>query len=156
MNFDLVSHELRTPLTLIINSLEDLLNHSAFSTEVKNTLQLMRKNTQRLLLLVNNLMDVQKYDAHKMVLQKEKFNLTEFVKEIYNSFISVANHRHIIFTQKNNIPDCFCVYYDRQEIEKVMFNLLSNAFKFTPEKGTIEMKLSVLPNECDLVRVRSW
>ena len=60
------------------------------------------------------------------------------------------------FTQKNDIPDCFCVYYDRQEVEKVLFNLLSNAFKFTPEKGTIEMKLSVLSNESDLVRVRSW
>lgn len=148
------SHELRTPLTLIINPLEDLLSHSAFSTEVKNALQLMRKNTQRLLLLVNNLMDVQKYDAHKMVLQKEKFNLAEFIKELYDSFISIANHRHITFTQKNDIPDCFCVYYDRQEVEKVLFNLLSNAFKFTPEKGTIEMKLSVLSNESDLVRVK--
>ncbi len=148
------SHELRTPLTLIINPLEDLLSHSAFSTEVKNSLQLMRRNTQRLLLLVNNLMDVQKYDAHKMVLQKTKFNLSEFVKELYDSFISVANHRHITFTQKNAIPDGFRVYYDRQEIEKVMFNLLSNAFKFTPEQGVIEMKLSILSKESDVVRVK--
>lgn len=119
-------------------------------------MQLMRRNTQRLLLLVNNLMDVQKYDAHKMVLQKTKFNLSEFVKELYDSFISVANHRHITFIQKNAIPDGFCVYYDRQEIEKVMFNLLSNAFKFTPEQGVIEMKLSILSKESDVVRVRSW
>lgn len=119
-------------------------------------MQLIRRNTQRLLLLVNNLMDVQKYDAHKMVLQKTKFNLSEFVKELYDSFISVANHRHITFTQKNAIPGGFCVYYDRQEIEKVMFNLLSNAFKFTPEQGVIEMKLSILSRESDVVRVRSW
>lgn len=116
----------------------------------------MRKNTQRLLLLVNNLMDVQKYEAKKMVLQKEKFNLGEFVKELYDSFISVARHRDIIFTLKNTIPDSFCVYYDRQEIEKVLFNLLSNAFKFTPEKGTIEIALAVLSSKNDVVRVRSW
>lgn len=101
-------------------------------------------------------MDVQKYDAHKMVLQKEKFNLAEFEKELYDSFISIANHRHITFSRKNTIPEGFCVYYDRQEIEKVMFNLLSNAFKFTPEQGIIELSLSVLSAENDIVRVRSW
>ncbi|MEQ3165676.1 HAMP domain-containing sensor histidine kinase, partial [Parabacteroides goldsteinii] len=150
------SHELRTPLTLIINPLEDMLRHSSFSTEVKNTLQLMRKNTQRLLLLVNNLMDVQKYDSQKMVLQKEKFDLSVFVQELYELFVPVAKNRNITFTRKNELPVDYCVYYDRQEIEKVLFNLLSNAFKFTPEKGTIEIILSVLSSENDIVRVRSW
>ena len=133
-----------------------MLRHSSFSTEVKNTLQLMRKNTQRLLLLVNNLMDVQKYDSQKMVLQKEKFELSVFVQELYELFVPVAKNRNITFTQKNELPVDYYVYYDRQEIEKVLFNLLSNAFKFTPEKGTIEIKLSVLSSENDVVRVRSW
>ncbi|KKB50056.1 hypothetical protein HMPREF1212_03216 [Parabacteroides sp. HGS0025] len=150
------SHELRTPLTLITNPLEDMLRHSSFSMEVKNTLQLMRKNTQRLLLLVNNLMDVQKYDSQKMVLQKEKFDLTVFINELYELFAPVARNRNISFTLKNDLPTDFCVYYDRQEIEKVMFNLLSNAFKFTSEGGTIEMKLSALSNENDIVRVKLW
>lgn len=116
----------------------------------------MRKNTQRLLLLVNNLMDVQKYDSRKMVLQKGKFNLSSFIKELYDSFVSIARNRNITFVQKNELPENYCVYFDRKEIEKVMFNLLSNAFKFTPEQGTIELKLSVLSNEDDRVRVRSW
>lgn len=116
----------------------------------------MRKNTQRLLLLVNNLMDVQKYDSQKMVLQKEKFELSVFVQELYGLFVPVAKNRNITFTQKNELPVDYCVYYDRQEIEKVLFNLLSNAFKFTPEKGTIEIKLSVLSSKNDVVRVRSW
>lgn len=133
-----------------------MLRHSSFSTEVKNTLQLMRKNTQRLLLLVNNLMDVQKYDSQKMVLQKDKFELSVFVQELYELFVPVAKNRNITFTQKNELPVDYYVYYDRQEIEKVLFNLLSNAFKFTPEKGTIEIKLSVLSSENDVVRVRSW
>ena len=132
------------------------MRHSSFSTEVKNTLQLMRKNTQRLLLLVNNLMDVQKYDSQKMVLQKDKFELSVFVQELYELFVPVAKNRNITFTQKNELPVDYYVYYDRQEIEKVLFNLLSNAFKFTPEKGTIEIKLSVLSSENDVVRVRSW
>ena len=116
----------------------------------------MRKNTQRLLLLVNNLMDVQKYDSQKMVLQKEKFELSVFVQELYELFVPVAKNRNITFTQKNELPVDYYVYYDRQEIEKVLFNLLSNAFKFTPEKGTIEIKLSVLSSKNDVVRVRSW
>mgnify|MGYP002707229029 FL=1 len=132
------------------------MRHSSFSTEVKNTLQLMRKNTQRLLLLVNNLMDVQKYDSQKMVLQKEKFDLSVFVQELYELFVPVAKNRNITFTRKNELPVDYCVYYDRQEIEKVLFNLLSNAFKFPPEKGTIEIILSVLSSENDIVRVRSW
>ena len=101
-------------------------------------------------------MDVQKYDSQKMVLQKEKFELSVFVQELYELFVPVAKNRNITFTQKNELPVDYYVYYDRQEIEKVLFNLLSNAFKFTPEKGTIEIKLSVLSSENDVVRVRSW
>lgn len=148
------SHELRTPLTLIINPLEDMLSHSSFSSEVKTTLHLMRKNTQRLLLLVNNLMDVQKYDANKMVLQKEKFNLASFIQELYTSFMSIAHHRNITFRLENSIPSDYNVYYDRKELEKVIFNLLSNAFKFTPEKGEVKVSLSVSSYENDIVRVK--
>ena len=64
------SHELRTPLTLIINPLNDLMQYVSFSPEIKETLQLIKKNTGRMLLLVNNLMDIQKYEAGKTVLQK--------------------------------------------------------------------------------------
>lgn len=141
------SHELRTPLTLIINPLEDLLQRSAFSTEVKNTLQLMRKNTQRLLLLVNNLMDVQKYDSQKVVLQKEKFNLAEFIDELYELFVPVAHNRQITFTNENTVPPHWNVYYDRTELEKVLFNLLSNAFKFTPEQGSVAIRLATEKKE---------
>lgn len=136
------SHELRTPLTLIINPLEDMLQQCSFSPEIKNTLQLIRKNTQRLLLLVNNLMDIQKYDSQKMVLQKEKFDLNEFIEEIYESFLPTARNRRITFTTTNRIPAGYQVYYDRSELEKVLFNLLSNAFKFTPEQGSICLELS--------------
>lgn len=136
------SHELRTPLTLIINPLEDMIQHCSFSPEIKNTLQLMRKNTKRLLLLVNNLMDVQKYDSQKMVLQKEKFDLNEFIDEVYGSFLPISHNRRITYTKSNTLPAGYQVYYDRSELEKVLFNLLSNAFKFTPEQGLVQMEFS--------------
>lgn len=138
------SHELRTPLTLISNPLEDLLAYKGFSNEVKKDLQMMYKNTQRLLLLVNNLMDVQKYDANKMMLHKEQFTLSVFANEIYESFVPIAKHRNINFKQHFLLVGFFKVYYDRLEIEKVMFNLLSNALKFTPAKGTIELTWTIL------------
>lgn len=136
------SHELRTPLTLISTPLEDLLQNKVFSTEVKKVLLLMQKNIRKILLLVNNLMDIQKYDAHKITLQKETFNLSEFIQEIFEMFESIAKKRNIIFTLDNKIPESYNVYYDKQEFEKVLFNLLSNAFKFTPESGHIILRLS--------------
>lgn len=131
------SHELRTPLTLIINPLNDLLQHVAFSPEVKNALQLIKKNTGRMLLLVNNLMDIQKYEAGKTILQKTRFNFSAFIQEMYHSFESVATNREITFILDNKLPKSFFTCYDEAEIEKVFFNLLSNAFKFTPVDGRI-------------------
>ena len=87
------SHELRTPLTLIINPLNDLMQYVSFSPEIKETLQLIKKNTGRMLLLVNNLMDIQKYEAGKTVLQKTSFNFSSFIREMYHSFESVADNR---------------------------------------------------------------
>lgn len=133
-----------------------MLQHSSFSSEVKNTLQMMKKNTQRLLLLVNNLMDVQKYDSNKMVLQKDKFNLASFIEELHDSFLPIARNRNINFVVENSFPADYSVCYDRKELEKVMFNLLSNAFKFTQEEGNVAIRLSVLSNKNDVVRVRSW
>lgn len=135
------SHELRTPLTLIINPLNDLLQRVAFSPEVKDALQLIKKNTGRMLLLVNNLMDIQKYEAGKTILQKTGFNFSAFIREMYHSFESVAANREIDFTLDNALPESFLACYDEAEIEKVFFNLLSNAFKFTPSGGQITIRI---------------
>lgn len=133
------SHELRTPLTLIINPLEDLLQKFSFSAEVKGALQMMKKNTGRLLLLVNNLMDIQRYEAGKTVLQRARFDFSTFLTEMYDSFDSVARNRSIAFRLDSKLPVHFYVNYDKEEMDKVFFNLLSNAFKFTPVEGKIRM-----------------
>lgn len=146
------SHELRTPLTLIINPLNDLMQHASFSPEVKKALQLIKKNTGRMLLLVNNLMDIQKYEAGKTVLQKTCFNFSAFIQEMYHSFESVANNREITFTLENELPDSYRVCFDEAEIEKIFFNLLSNAFKFTPSEGHITLRVSTVSQaECELL-----
>lgn len=144
------SHELRTPLTLIINPLNDLLQHVSFSPEVKSLLQLIKKNTGRMLLLVNNLMDIQKYEAGKTILQKTRFNFSAFIREMRQSFESVAGNREITFVLHNQLPDTYYVCLDEAEIEKVFFNLLSNAFKFTPPGGCVTIHASSLSQqECE-------
>lgn len=144
------SHELRTPLTLIINPLNDLLQRVSFSPEVKESLQLIKKNTGRMLLLVNNLMDIQKYEAGKTILQKTRFNFSAFLCEMYRSFESVAHNRQITFVLQNELPEPFFTCYDEAEIEKIFFNLLSNAFKFTPAKGYVTMRISrIAQDKCE-------
>ncbi|WP_293668606.1 hybrid sensor histidine kinase/response regulator transcription factor [uncultured Parabacteroides sp.] len=141
------SHELRTPLTLIINPLNDLLERVSFSPEVKEALQLIKKNTGRMLLLVNNLMDIQKYEAEKSHLQATRFDFVPFIQEICHSFESVAGNRNIRFTLINKLPDSYSVFLDRTEIEKVFFNLLSNAFKFTPPEGEVSILIQTLSQQ---------
>ena len=145
--FTRFAHELRTPLTLIVNPLNELLRHASFSEELKNTFLLMRKNTGRLLLLVDNLMDVQKYETGKMVLQPDDFEFAPFVREIYDSFASGARQRSISFEWENRLPPGLWVTFDRGELEKVFFNLLSNAFKFTPAGGAVRLSVKIASNE---------
>ena len=146
------SHELRTPLTLIINPLNDLMQYVSFSPEIKETLQLIKKNTGRMLLLVNNLMDIQKYEAGKTVLQKTSFNFSSFIREMYHSFESVADNREIRFVLDNELPETYKVCFDEAEIEKVFFNLLSNAFKFTPSEGQVTIRVNTVTQaECELL-----
>ncbi len=141
------AHELRTPLTLIVNPLNELLRHASFSEELKNTFLLMRKNTERLLLLVDNLMDVQKYETGKMVLQPADFEFVPFVRDIYDAFVPGARQRSIAFGWENRLPPGLWVTFDRGELEKVFFNLLSNAFKFTPAGGAVRLSVKILGRE---------
>lgn len=148
------SHELRTPLTLIINQLKDILQRVAFSPEVKKALRSTKKNTDRMLVLVNNLMDIQKYEAGKTILQKNRMDFSAFIRKTVQSFESVANNREIGFTLDNKLPESFLTFYDETEIEKVFFNLLSNAFKFTPSGGKITIRIRrVAGTECEQLPV---
>lgn len=100
-----------------------------------------------MLLLVNSLMDIQKYEAGKSDLQKSRFDFVPFIKEIYHSFESIAGNRNIKFTLIDKLPRPYFVFLDQTEIEKVFFNLLSNAFKFTPAEGEISILTRALSQQ---------
>lgn len=139
--FTNVSHEFRTPLTLIKGPLENLMNDQGFSAEKQNLFMLMHRNTVRLLRLVNQLMDFRKLDNKKMGLHATENDLVAFVKEIEESFASLALSRKIEFETICREPE-LKVWFDLDKLDKVFFNFLSNAFKFTPDFGKITINIS--------------
>jgi len=137
--FTNISHEFRTPLTLIQAPVEDLL-HNKDAAPFKSDLNLIRKNTMRLLRLVNQLMDLRKIDHTKMKVKATEQELIPFIEDIMSSFQKTAKSHEINFKlieEDRNLK----VWFDPMMLDKVMFNLLSNAFKFTPDKGSILVKV---------------
>lgn len=135
------SHELRTPLTLIIAPLQELVSMPEFSSSVKNKLSLIFSNAQRLLLLVNQLMDLRKNQEGKLKLHITKTDMNPFLQEIYYAFNHLAAKKYIDFTFEKG-EERLSAWFDKTIIEKVAFNLLSNAMKFTPNYGKIVFSLS--------------
>lgn len=147
------SHELRTPLTLILNPLDELLKHLAFSEEVKHALQLIKKNTSRLMLLVNNLMDVKKYDAGKMELNKSMISYHTFEVDLIETFEGLIQSKKICFEHCSTVPTNGVILADRQEVDKLFYNILSNAFKFSTMHGRIVVNSHFMPSKEALVLV---
>ena len=138
--FTNLAHELRTPLTLIITPFEELVRRVDIGASLHSQLMVIYKNAQRLLLLVNQLMDLQKNQSGSMELRVSKGNMCEFIREIYYAFKQIAQTNEVNFTLKCN-PDSFVAWYDKTLLEKVVFNLLSNAFKYTPAGKNIHMEV---------------
>lgn len=138
--FTNISHELRTPLTLILGPLEDSLSSPKLHFSVKNNLEYIQKNAMRLLRLINQLMDFRKIEEGKMKLNASENNISEFLTEITSSFNELARKKSISFNVISRIADQK-VWFDVTMLDKVLFNLLSNAFKFTPENGHINVSL---------------
>lgn len=134
-----ISHEFRTPLTLIISPLEQLLN-GTFKGDVRKYYGIMHRNGRRLLQLVNQLLDLSKLESGKMKLETEAGDLTAFVRAIAYSFESLAV-RKLVDYRVLTPPTAITGFFDRDKLEKILTNLLSNAFKFTPENGTIELEM---------------
>ncbi|MEM8897090.1 MAG: two-component regulator propeller domain-containing protein [Bacteroidota bacterium] len=133
-----VSHELKTPLTLILTPLEKLLRNSEHEVGLNHQYKLMFNNASRLLKMINQLLDIQKKDLGANRLKVSEGDANAFLYQIYASFIPLAEDRGITYTfeaKGNGIE----LWFDKQEMEKVAINLLSNAFKFTPEKGEIKV-----------------
>jgi ligand-binding sensor domain-containing protein/signal transduction histidine kinase/DNA-binding response OmpR family regulator len=156
--FTNISHEFRTPLTLILAPLEQLLNKKeiADNTEVKYNLGLIQKNTGRLLRLINQLMDVRKIDSGKKLLKCSEGDIISFTKEIFHSFTVLAEKQNIRFVYNSSAPEIIAIF-DWEKTENIIYNLLYNAFKYTPDYGKIEFSINhletVLPPEKDDVHI---
>ncbi|WP_188556490.1 substrate-binding domain-containing protein [Hymenobacter glacieicola] len=141
------SHELRTPLTLILGPVEEMLTSGpALPPAQRHDLGLIRRNAQRLLQLVNQLMDFRKIDVGKMPVRATEGNLVAFVREIMDVFERPARQRGISLRFLPAEPTVL-VWFDSNILDKVLFNLLSNALKFTPDRGQITVSLQPLPAE---------
>lgn len=145
--FTNISHEIRTPLTLIKGPLDELILNPNQNTQQKESLVQVKNNTDRLLRLVNELMDFRKAETGKLNLEVQQYNLIGFLKEICHSFNILAKNKNITFSFLANKQD-LNIYFDRNQLEKVFYNLLSNAFKFTPNGGQISVIVKESDREC--------
>ena len=139
--FTNISHEIRTPLTLILGPIEDILSDKNLPEKYSETLRLMQKNGRRMLHLLNQLLDFRKIQNKKMVLKVQPVNLVEFVRSVYENFEPMAKHKHIDYYFHSDIKESE-VYVDPNRLDSVVFNILSNAFKFTPKGREIAVTMS--------------
>ena len=138
--FTNISHELRTPVALIISPLEQILREYSPDGPLFKTLNLMYRNAEKLLGIINQLLDFRKSEAGLMQVRAEKTNLVFFLREIVLSFMDYAAEHHIQLNL-NAGSDELTAWIDRDQLEKAVFNLLSNAIKFTANGGTIGIEI---------------
>lgn len=142
--FTNISHEFKTPLTLILGPIETLLETATEGQ--RKMLLIMKQNAERLLRLINQIMDMRKIDNNKMKLSLGMGDIAAFGQEIYATFCDHARQRRIDYTFESH-PFCINMLFDRDKIEKVFYNLLSNAFKFTPDGGRIALRVETTEQE---------
>lgn len=148
--FTNISHEFRTPLTLILAPLEEMLADIKHNQRQSRNLNLIHKNVIRLLRLVNQLMDFRKIEVEKMQLRASETDIIEFANDIVQSYQSIAQKRNIdlrLITNERSLN----VWFDVNMLDKVLFNLLSNSFKFTKDGGYIYIYINRSDNEKNVI-----
>lgn len=142
--FTNIAHEFRTPLTLMQGSLEKekrIMKANRCQTELEKTIRVMDKSVQRMLRLIDQLLEFRKMQAGKLKLSLQETDAVMFVKGICRMFDDAAESKQIAY-RFESLESSYAMFLDQQKIDKVVFNLLSNAFKYTPAKGTISVSLS--------------
>lgn len=146
--FTNISHEFRTPLTLILGPLQQMLNGYEGSHKMYKKLLVVENNANHFLELINQLMDFRKLEKKQFNLQAAEGNIIKFLKEIYLSFTEYAKDGNYTYTFNSNVNEQL-IYFDRAKLERVFYNLISNAFRYTPKGGEISINVSV--NETDFM-----
>lgn len=142
--FTNIAHEFRTPLTLMQGSLEKekrIMKANRWQTELEKTIRVMDKSVQRMLRLIDQLLEFRKMQAGKLKLSLQETDAVMFVKGICRMFDDAAESKEIAYSFESSEP-AHAMFLDQQMIDKVVFNLLSNAFKYTLAKGTVSVSLS--------------
>jgi signal transduction histidine kinase/ligand-binding sensor domain-containing protein/DNA-binding response OmpR family regulator len=142
-----LSHDFRTPISLISGPIEQLIDGEKASTKL-DKLYIVRRNAKRLLNLVNQLLDFRKMEEQELTLTLSKGEFISFVKEVSESFRDLSERKHINFSFSSTIPRLEALF-DADKIERILFNLLSNAFKFTLEGGNISVVVEITPVPMD-------
>ena len=145
--FTNISHDFRTPLTLVADPVEHLLADNTLSGDQHRMLMLIQRNVNILLRLLNQILDFRKYENGKMEYTPVPVDILSSFEGWNESFLAAARKKHIHFSF-DNMPDTdFRTLADVEKLERIYFNLLSNAFKFTPENGKVTVRLSTLIKE---------
>ena len=131
-----ISHELRTPLTLITSPVGEVLEHESLTPSARKLLTVVHNNTERMLRLVNQILDFRKIENKKMKLLLEKTDIVELLQKVMDNFRLIAEEKNINFRLQTDKESIHC-WIDQDKVEKIIFNLLSNAFKYTPANKSI-------------------
>jgi signal transduction histidine kinase/ligand-binding sensor domain-containing protein/AraC-like DNA-binding protein len=137
--FTRLSHELRTPVSLIILPLQNILLKDPIWA-AKNNIKMVLRNAKRLLFIVNQLLDFRKMEEGELTFNPLLGNIVSFVRDAAGEFSDMSQNKSIHYSFKSNVDEAY-MDFDPQKMERILFNLLSNSFKFTPKGGTIEVSV---------------
>jgi signal transduction histidine kinase/DNA-binding response OmpR family regulator len=140
--FTNISHEFRTPLSLILGSLERISETIKLTPALHKHFIIMQRNTNRLLQLMDQLLDFAKVQNKSMKLSVSQIEVIALIKSIYNSFFDLAEKKGITYHFSSNVEKSVC-FVDSNILDKIIYNLLSNAFKFTNEEGSIDLVVTI-------------
>jgi signal transduction histidine kinase/ligand-binding sensor domain-containing protein/AraC-like DNA-binding protein len=143
--FTNVSHEFRTPLSLIMAPVDKILKQIS-DPDIQRQLQLVNRNARRLLNLVNQLLDFRRMEYQELKLHEKSGDIIKFIKELSYSFNDIGEQKHIAFMFDSELEE-FYTSFDHDKMERIIFNLLSNAYKFTPQGGQVSVLLNLRVNQ---------
>jgi len=150
--FTSISHEFRTPLTLILGPLHKIIKSLENDTRFSREIMTIRRNSDRLFRLIDQVIEFRKIETEKVKLRASERDIVSFVRELVDSFEEIADQRSIRLDFHSEFKE-FRIWFDENKLDKIVYNLLANAFKYTPDKGNIDVGLSVAgphsPGELD-------
>ncbi|MCD7973210.1 MAG: ATP-binding protein [Candidatus Azobacteroides sp.] len=144
-----ISHELRTPLTLIAAPVEHILEKEELNENVKQHLKTVQKNTSRMLRLINQILDFRKIQNKKMKLHVEEIPIGTYINSVCENFTQIAREHQIDFSIIDKTEGT-TIWADKDKVEKIIFNILSNAFKFTPKGKSIQVIMEKEENDISI------